>query len=88
MVMGAVPSAGVAGGDGTVFYFQNTIKPTRVGRVVRGHDNREGVTLVEKKFLDDIATRLIQGRKRFVEQEDFGALHGGPSQQAALELAP
>jgi len=55
---------------------------------MRGHDDRKSVALVEKKFLDDIATGLIQRRKRFVEQEDFGALHGGPSQQAALELAP
>jgi len=72
-----VAGAGVAGGDGSVAHLNDTVEAAEVGGVVCGHHDGEGRTFFEEETVDDLAARLIKGRIRLVEQEDFGALDDG-----------
>ena len=79
-----VAGAGVPGGDGTITHLKDAVEAAEVGGVVRGHHDREGVTLFEEEAVDDLAARLVERRIGFVQQQDLRALHDGPRNQPAL----
>ena len=77
----------MAGGDGAIAHLEDAVEAAEVGGVVRGHHDREGRAFFEEEAVDDFAARLVEGRVRFVEQEDFRALDDGAGDERALELA-
>ena len=79
-----VAGAGVPGGDGTITHLKDAVEAAEVGGVVRGHHDGEGRAFFEEETVDDLAARLIEGRVGFVEQENFGALDDGASDECAL----
>ena len=82
-----VAGAGVARRDGPVAHLEDTVEAAEVGGIVRGHHDGEGRALLEEKTVDDFAARLVEGCVGLVEEEDLRALHDGPGDERALQLA-
>ena len=79
--------ARVTGGHGAVADLQDAVEAGEVGRIVRRHHDGEGVALLEEEAFDDLAARGVERGVRFVEQQDFGALHERAGEERALQLA-
>ena len=82
-----VARAGVLREHGAAAQFEDAVEAREVGRIVRRHQDRERVALVEEEALDDLAARRVERGVGLIEQQHFGALHEGAGDERALQLA-
>ena len=82
-----VAGTGVAGDDHAIAHLEDAVETAEVGRIMRGHHDGERGAGLQEEAVDDLAARLVEGRVRFVEQQEFRALDDRAGDQRALELA-